>query len=274
MKKIFFIDIDGTILDHTRGMHHVSEKTKYALKELNKDHHVYIASGRCRCLLAEEVLSLSCDGLLLDNGAFAENENGSLFSEVLSLRELEEIAAVCEKNGAVYYFETEEKIYTNGIGGKIHHDFNENWEIPEEIYSGEDYHGKEIHMVMIACSSEEEKEKMQELLGGRFDCRTHHDFPSFDLSLYGMSKGRGVRRVLEKLCIRKEDAYAFGDGLNDLEMMQEVGHGIAMANAFPQIKEIASEFTDDVLDDGLYRYLVRNHFIAPLDVETGKTVLE
>ena len=62
----------------------------------------------------------------------------------------------------------------------------------------------------------------------------------------------------KKLGIPKENSYAFGDGINDKEMLQLVGHGIAMGNAIDEIKAISDDITDSVDNDGIakafYKY--------------------
>ena len=40
-----------------------------------------------------------------------------------------------------------------------------------------------------------------------------------------------------------------------------VGHGIAMENAFDEVKAVAKELTDDVLNDGFYKGLLRHGLI-------------
>ncbi len=46
-------------------------------------------------------------------------------------------------------------------------------------------------------------------------------------------KGVGIQKVLAYYGLDKSQALAFGDGNNDLEMLEAVGTGVAMANASP-----------------------------------------
>nr|WP_318037445.1 HAD hydrolase family protein [uncultured Faecalibacillus sp.] len=78
---------------------------------------------------------------------------------------------------------------------------------------------------------------------------------SFEICALDTSKASGVQKVLEHLQIDKEHSYAFGDGLNDLEMIRYVGHGIAMENAVDELKEIADEVIGHVDEHGLEEYL-------------------
>ena len=54
---------------------------------------------------------------------------------------------------------------------------------------------------------------------------------------------------------------AFGDGNNDIEMLEAVGIGVAMANASDELKNVADEICGDVSEDGVYHYCVEQGLI-------------
>lgn len=64
-------------------------------------------------------------------------------------------------------------------------------------------------------------------------------------------KGLGVEKVLEYYHLKKEEALAFGDGTNDIEMLQAVGTGVAMGNATNDVKDIADDICGSVAKDGI-----------------------
>lgn len=64
-----------------------------------------------------------------------------------------------------------------------------------------------------------------------------------DISNSDVDKGRAIQFVLEKFGIKKSEAMAFGDYLNDITMMEVCGESYAMQNALPQVKEIARHVT-------------------------------
>lgn len=72
----------------------------------------------------------------------------------------------------------------------------------------------------------------------------------------GTSKAEAVRRYCSIKQIRVEEAMAFGDNFNDLDMLQQVGCGILMDNAPLAMKEKISRRTMDNDHDGIYRSLV------------------
>lgn len=74
-------------------------------------------------------------------------------------------------------------------------------------------------------------------------------------------KGAGIRKVLAYYGLTPEDAMAFGDGNNDIEMFQAVGHSVAMGNASADLKAIASEVCGTCAEDGIYHYCKENGLI-------------
>ena len=77
----------------------------------------------------------------------------------------------------------------------------------------------------------------------------------FEIYKSKYTKGYGVEHFLNVLDISKENAYAFGDGENDIEMFQAVKHGIAMGGYHPRLEEHAYDFTEDVENEGIEKGL-------------------
>ena len=60
-----------------------------------------------------------------------------------------------------------------------------------------------------------------------------------DAMMPGVNKGSAIRKIQQILDIKPEECAAFGDYLNDCEMMQSVGYSFAMSNAHPDLKKLA-----------------------------------
>ena len=69
------------------------------------------------------------------------------------------------------------------------------------------------------------------------------------------SKARGIRAALNALGLEMADAMAFGDGLNDREMLEAVGFGVAMGNAPAELKAVARHVCPAAAEDGIARGL-------------------
>lgn len=61
--------------------------------------------------------------------------------------------------------------------------------------------------------------------------------------------------MIRKLGFNLKDVYAFGDGLNDMEMIKTVGTGVVMGNAPDVLKQHADHITADVGEDGIFKGL-------------------
>ena len=114
---------------------------------------------------------------------------------------------------------------------------------------------------MIVINSKEDIPILVETLSPYFDIQRHQTGYSFDLTLKGVSKAVGIKKLVEALNKDMQDTIAFGDGRNDLEMLEEVNTGVAMENAVPEAKAVANEVCQDVIDDGITLWLKEHDFI-------------
>ena len=73
----------------------------------------------------------------------------------------------------------------------------------------------------------------------------------------GINKADGIQVLLKHLKLPISCTYAFGDGPNDLEMLQYVQYGTAMGNAEQNVLKAASYRTEGIWEDGVYRALKR-----------------
>jgi hypothetical protein len=79
-------------------------------------------------------------------------------------------------------------------------------------------------------------------------------------------KGRGLTTLLKHLDVPVECSLAVGDFLNDLELVQTAGLGVAMANAHPGLKAVASWETLSNMEDGvaaILEALVEGRHVGP-----------
>ena len=70
-----------------------------------------------------------------------------------------------------------------------------------------------------------------------------------------VSKGSALRWVCRRIAIDPANVVAFGDGANDIELLQDAGLGIAVADADPVLLEHAQGIVPSVEQDGVARFL-------------------
>lgn len=71
----------------------------------------------------------------------------------------------------------------------------------------------------------------------------------------------GTEPDLEYYHLDRSQAMAFGDGNSDIEMLEAVGTGVAMANGSDDLKAVADEICGDVTEDGIYHYCLQKGLI-------------
>jgi len=71
----------------------------------------------------------------------------------------------------------------------------------------------------------------------------------------GVTKGAGLDFLSEHLGFSRERTIAFGDGENDVELVEWPAYGIAMANAHPRVKAVASWEAPSAEDEGVAQVL-------------------
>ena len=71
-----------------------------------------------------------------------------------------------------------------------------------------------------------------------------------DLAPEGVSKASGLDLVCAELGVAAADVLAIGDGMNDLEMIEWAGRGVAMGQAPGELKVLADDITGSITEDG------------------------
>lgn len=78
-----------------------------------------------------------------------------------------------------------------------------------------------------------------------------------EISAAGVSKASALARLCEQSGIAREEVIAFGDMPNDIPMLAWAGHAVAVANAHPEVIEVADEVTASNDEAGVARVLER-----------------
>ncbi|MEK3766124.1 Cof-type HAD-IIB family hydrolase [Solibacillus sp. FSL K6-4121] len=254
--KIIFFDVDGTITSYKDGT--ISQSTKTAIKQLlDQGFKVVAATGR-PLSMCNELAEIGIETFITANGAYVThqgncihkivlpNETANLFSEF----------ALEQQNALTYYSDT---LHMNEVQSpKIQQALYETLRLQEFPPINEDVQLKEIYLLcLFADDVEIEKYKNQ--------------FPTIHFKRWhpyivnvlenDVSKSLAIQKVLNYFGLTKEEAIAFGDGENDIDMLELVDLGIAMGNAGKILKSTANFVTKDSSEDGIAWALKRYELI-------------
>jgi Cof subfamily protein (haloacid dehalogenase superfamily) len=247
MSKIVFFDIDGTLLDHDKKL---PDKTKQAIKELKKNGtFVAIATGRAPFMFEGLRKELEIDSFVSFNGSYVMFENEMIYKQPLHSGELEQLHMSAQLHGHPMLF-MDEKTMKSSVS---HHQYIEecmgSLKFPHPELDPSFYQNREIFQSLLFI--EEKNESLYYGQSSQFEFIRWHRY-SVDILPKGGSKAEGIKKMVDRLGFNLKDVFAFGDGLNDMQMIQAVGNGIAMGNALDELKAHAQFVTKDVDEDGIW----------------------
>lgn len=254
--RIIFFDIDGTLLNFKKTQ--PSEKTLQALKMLQaKGTKLCIATGRAPFSLPH-FDGIEFDAFLTYNGSYCFDRTGTIFSNPIPHADVETLTRSATKLGRPVAVASRTDLAANGRDQDLEDYYSF---AHQELIVSEDFEAfcrEDIYQVMLGCRESD----YPAILEGTADAKitAWWDRAADIIPAHG-GKGLGIQKVLEHYHLDKSEAMAFGDGNNDIEMLEAVGTGIAMGNASARLKEIATDVCGHVAEDGIYHYCVEHSLI-------------
>lgn len=259
--KSVFLDIDGTILkpDHT-----YSPWTKDAIIQLkNQNIEVFFATGRPLHELSDLADQLMIDSFIAYNGAYATHQGKTIVNEPIDPNVIEKILKLSKENDQEIVFYTRDKNYFTSLNHPMVKDFIDLFELTKNALFTKEIQDKVLGITIMNLDQNQIKNY-------EFDKNIHlsqvnvEGFKNcYDVIRSNVNKGEAVKSVFKVLDITKDGAIAFGDGMNDKEMLETVGEGFAMGNASPNLVPYAKHQTTSVSDDGIYAGLQKLGLVKP-----------
>ncbi|MEM5012906.1 Cof-type HAD-IIB family hydrolase [Niallia taxi] len=269
MQKIIFLDIDGTLVnDH--GI--IPDSAKLAVRlAREKGHLVYICTGRSRAELFPEILEVGFDGIIGAAGGYIEVDQEVLLHEKVATEDVRHIVAYFDNHGVDFYLESNGGLFASKnckahIQNIIDRFLDENPHAKGEVekgiqlfhdclIEGEDLIREDINKISFLGSDLPIAEISKEF-SDKFNVISS-TVPIFgenggELSVPGIHKATAIEKLLNHLQLDKQHSFGYGDGLNDLEMLEYVQYGIAMGNAKEPVKLAADDITDTHDEHGIY----------------------
>lgn len=255
--KLIALDLDGTLKNSDNK---ITEKTKKALIQAQElGIKVVLASGRPTPGLRHEAKELELEkygGYILSfNGARVSNyaTNETIFEQTLTIDEAKKAYHRAKEYHLACMTYEDDVIVTEDIDDEyvcVEANIND---IQKKKVSFIENLKDPIHKVLLTGKPEYVASIVDEFKEPFGDSLSiYRSAPFFiEIMAQGIDKAASIDRLVKKLCIKREEVMAFGDGYNDLSMIEYAGLGVAMANAVDGVKEKANVITLSNNEDGI-----------------------
>ena len=251
--KLIAADMDGTLLDSNKNLSpHIFDLVK-KLKE--KDVKFAIASGRQYFNLINNFQEIKDELIYIsDNGSIVYDKAKSIYIDEINKEEVIKVLQDVRKIKNIYpilcgvksaYVENDNEIFLENARM-----YYAKLEIVDDLMNVLE----KDKICKLAVFDMEDAEKnaykaLEKYNENLLVCLSGHNW--VDLMNPGVNKGEAIKILQENYNISYDETMAFGDYLNDFEMMKNCKYSYAMENAHPKLKEVCNYRAKSNDEDGV-----------------------
>ncbi|MEY8759035.1 Cof-type HAD-IIB family hydrolase [Chryseobacterium tongliaoense] len=240
--KLIVTDMDGTFLNSN---HEMSMEFPEIYKELKKRDIIFVpASGRQMPSITRYFGDIENEiGFIAENGGYVVYKNKELFADKLqhnhivdiikAIREIPKARAVLSAKKYAYY-ETDDQDFIDFFSqyyteNQKREDLTE--EVNDSAFKIAVYHPDGAEKYLYPMLKKFEEFNLEVVVSG---------LHWLDIMNKNINKGNALEKLQKSLNISPQQTMAFGDYMNDIEMLKKAEYSYAMKNAHPSVKEAAN----------------------------------
>ena len=287
MYKLVAIDLDGTLLN---SYGEVTQKTKESIKKaVENGVEVVLASGRPISSVEDLANDLNANHYLISgNGAIVYDmrKKEIVYDNFLKKSQVLEIIKICEENSIYYNIYTENEVLTKSLNYNtlFYHSENThkqeekrtNINIVDDVYEYVNNTTDDHFLKITVCDESRvvfnnimkkletvpnidvlEVAHMSKKIIRNGTDEVLVEYCYTEITNQNVHKWSAMEYIIKDMQITPEEVVAIGDNVNDKEMIEGAGLGVAMGNATEQIKEIADITVNTNNEDGVYEVFER-----------------
>ena len=252
-KKILSFDLDMTLVDDRTNT--IPQSALDAIDKVRDRYHIVIATGRDLNLSSNRFImeQVRPEAWVHNNGTqvhihgkrvYYRLLDKSLLKRVLDYA-LEHKVCICSIIDNIQY--TTSKKQLEPIIHLLSDSNGPTWGDPMELLN------LPVQTLGLA-AADEEAEAMRKAFP---ELKVTSVIPGIwcDVMEPDVSKVMGIQKVIDYYGCTMDDVIAFGDSMNDYELLSAAGYSVAMGNAAEELKKIADMVTDDIDKDGIAKAL-------------------
>lgn len=261
--KAIFFDIDGTLINNQGEWPDSARRAVEAARV--KGHRLFLCTGRNEVQIYPMLREFGFDGVISAAGATVTCEGKEIFHQYVEEKPLERCIDFFEGKPLAFGIQTasgnymdrssydflEGKLKQYDLGEKVIEAINNGMHVEKSVRGHKDVQ----KFFYFECP--EDVEAVQRALGDDF-LVLESSLPvpgkvggAGEITIRGVMKATGMEQAIRYFGIPRENTVAFGDGPNDIDMLQFAAVGVAMGNAKDTVKAAADLVTSDIDEDGL-----------------------
>ena len=270
MQKILFFDIDGTLAYPTQSPPFSTIDAIMAARR--NGHKAFISTGRTWDSIPQAISDIGFDGGIYSAGGIVLLDGNILAQHHMSDNTVQFILDLLKKLSVFYVLETRDGRFRSENGSEVlaKADMNDVSEAMQKLTAGiltdpttrpmSEYEGQLIFKIAYHSADPGITEQLTTELNGIAKIVQFNNIPGLPITIGEISdpdvnKGRAMLDVCQHYGKTAADCIAFGDSMNDSEIILAAGLGVAMGNAEQKLKDIADMVCDSCENDGIAKAL-------------------
>ena len=253
---ILFFDIDGTLWNYKNE---IPVSTIEGIRRATANgHKCFINTGRARAFVTnKKLLGIGFDGIVTACGTMIEYNGEVVYNRLIPKEDAIRTVETVRKYGFRPILEGPEFLYmersdfeNDMYGAKVIREMGDHLRGIDECYG-------QWRIQKLSCATDvpkEDRDRCFEELSDLYDFMVHTD-TVVEMVPKGFNKGTGINEVCEILNEKVENTFAFGDSINDKEMLIAAGVGVAMGETYHDMSEFADFVTTAQEKDGIFNAL-------------------
>lgn len=256
MIKLVVSDIDGTLLED--GGHDLNPELFEVILKLRSAGMQFAAASGRQWASIEAVFEPVKEKIfyLSDNGAYVGMCGRNLFLNTIDRDLIHEMIQDIRAAGLTVLLSGPDQVYMDEDNPEFYRWMTEGYRF--RVKQVEDLMQVEDQFIKISAYKKHDVEpatkELREKYGSRLKITISGDM-WMDCMASGVNKGEAVKLLQESLGILPEETIAFGDQLNDMEMLKQAYYSFAIGNARPEVKAAARFQADTNMKDGVLKIL-------------------
>lgn len=256
----------------------VTKNTEEGIKKARANgHKTFLCTGRAPVSIMKSIRDIGFDGIISSAGGFVSIDGKYIFENFINQYVLSEVMLLFTNAKILFSLETKDALYqTPGV-----QDFFEkkqanilegNLELARFL---EERRNEEVRLpisefnilqtkVTKVCFIAEDKlafydcvKYLSEFFNIVIFSKETDDFINGEIILKNCTKGDAMKRAVAYLGGDMKDTIAFGDSMNDFQMISEAAYGVVSYLAPDKLKAIADDTFEEPDDDGIFKCLQR-----------------